>query len=330
MTSKQFWRPGFSAPGVGYNDTQDSDAQHGFDVGHAVAVPRSQTRMATTTTTMKEPEPRGSPDRPPVSVYKREILWALETCRVTLLVDDAGSGVPTQLPQYLLDAGWAAGGRGIMCASSRGSSAIALAQQVARQRNDTLNSPTCEIGYSVGLGSRVDANLTRIRFTTEGVLLRETLSDSLLSTTSVVVLLDAHERGLVTDTLLAVLKRILLKRTDLRLVVCLRSDGATVASLKALFANVITTTTSTTTTAPMTPSATTTTSMTTTASAIMSKTTKTKGACVVRVLPGWKGRGSAGTGTGARSAGAVCVAHARQPVRDITMVCYYTLLFCNE
>jgi len=75
-----------------------------------------------------------------------------------------------------------------------------------------------EVGYSIRFEDLTSAK-TRIKFLTDGLLLREALADPLLSRYSVIMVDEAHERSLSTDILLGVLKKILRRRTELRIVV---------------------------------------------------------------------------------------------------------------
>ena len=75
-----------------------------------------------------------------------------------------------------------------------------------------------EVGYSIRFEDLTSAK-TRIKFLTDGLLLHEALADPLLSRYSVIMIDEAHERSLSTDILLGVLKKIIRKRSDLRIVV---------------------------------------------------------------------------------------------------------------
>lgn len=80
----------------------------------------------------------------------------------------------------------------------------------------------CELGQEVGYSIRfedVTSASTKIKFLTDGLLLREALVDPLLSRYSVVMVDEAHERSLSSDVLLGLLKKIRKKRPDLRIII---------------------------------------------------------------------------------------------------------------
>lgn len=80
----------------------------------------------------------------------------------------------------------------------------------------------CEIGKEVGYSIRfedVTSSATRIKFLTDGLLIREALVDPLLSRYSVIMVDEAHERSISTDILLGLLKKIRKKRPELRIII---------------------------------------------------------------------------------------------------------------
>jgi ATP-dependent RNA helicase DDX35 len=75
-----------------------------------------------------------------------------------------------------------------------------------------------KVGYSIRFED-VTSAATNVKFVTDGLLLREMLVDPLLSRYSVIMVDEAHERSLSSDILLSLLKKVLVKREDLRVVV---------------------------------------------------------------------------------------------------------------
>ncbi len=151
----------------------------------------------------------------PILRHKRQILFALEKYNTLVIIGETGSGKTTQVAQYLHEANWTADGYMIACTQSRRLAAIAVANRVAEERGIIVGQ---EVGYSVRFDSRVSTN-TKIKFCTDGILVRETLSDPLLSKYSVLIIDEAHERTLNTDILLGLLKKILKKRKELRVII---------------------------------------------------------------------------------------------------------------
>lgn len=80
----------------------------------------------------------------------------------------------------------------------------------------------CQVGEDVGYSVRFDEAVsakTRIKFLTDGMLLREALLDPLLSNYSVIMVDEAHERSLSSDILLGLLKKVQKQRQELKIVV---------------------------------------------------------------------------------------------------------------
>ncbi|KAF5344922.1 hypothetical protein D9758_011584 [Tetrapyrgos nigripes] len=128
---------------------------------------------------------------------------------VTVLLGETGSGKTTQVPQYLLDSGLASSGM-IAVTQPRKVAATSLATRVAAEQNVKVGSL---VGYSVRFDERSSSE-TRIKYMTDGMIVRELMSDPLLSKYSVVIVDEAHERSLRTDLLISNLKVIQKQRND--------------------------------------------------------------------------------------------------------------------
>lgn len=162
-----------------------------------------------TQTTMTYPEDL------PVSAHRAEILATVRAHPVVIVCGDTGSGKTTQLPKMMLELGRGARGRRIAVTQPRRLAAVTMAERVA----DELKAP---VGQLVGYRHRYARELsaeTRVEFLTDGVLLAETKSDALLRAYDTVIVDEAHERSLNVDFLLGILKRILARRRDLKVVI---------------------------------------------------------------------------------------------------------------
>ncbi len=151
----------------------------------------------------------------PVHEIKSRLLEALREHRRAIVQAPTGSGKSTQIPQILLRSGAAEGGE-IVVLQPRRIAARMLARRVAQEMGVPLGG---EVGYQVRLESRVSP-ATRIRFVTEGILLRQMVSDPRLRGVSAILFDEFHERHLYGDITLG--RALLLQREqrpDLRLVV---------------------------------------------------------------------------------------------------------------
>ncbi|CAK7275049.1 hypothetical protein SEPCBS119000_006482 [Sporothrix epigloea] len=151
----------------------------------------------------------------PIAKYRESILYLIETFPVVIVVGQTGSGKTTQIPQFLEQAGWCGDGKVIAITQPRRIAATTVASRVAEEYG-------CELGREVGYSIRfedVTSSATKIKFLTDGLLIREALVDPLLSRYSVIMVDEAHERSISTDILLGLLKRIRRRRLDLRIIV---------------------------------------------------------------------------------------------------------------
>lgn len=110
------------------------------------------------------------------------------------------SGKSTQIPQYLLDAPFVRKlGLSLCVTQPRRVAAITVANRVARERNVRLGS---EVGYRVRFDDKTHFG-TKLIYATDGMLLRQAMLDPLLSSYSVILLDEAHQRSLQTDVLVS-------------------------------------------------------------------------------------------------------------------------------
>ncbi|KIJ20501.1 hypothetical protein PAXINDRAFT_96688 [Paxillus involutus ATCC 200175] len=143
----------------------------------------------------------------PIAKGRDALIREIRDNDVTILLGETGSGKTTQVPQYILEAGLA--GKGMIAVTQpRRVAATSLAARVAAEKNVKVGGL---IGYSVRFDEACCAE-TKIKYVSDGMLVRELLSDPLLSRYSVIVLDEAHERTLRTDFLIANLKTIHAKR----------------------------------------------------------------------------------------------------------------------
>uniref|UniRef100_A0A2P2KUX2 RNA helicase n=1 Tax=Rhizophora mucronata TaxID=61149 RepID=A0A2P2KUX2_RHIMU len=153
----------------------------------------------------------------PAFKEKEKLLQAIARNQVTVISGETGCGKTTQLPQYILESEIESG-RGafcsIICTQPRRISAMAVADRVAAERGEPLGDT---VGYKVRLEGLKGKN-THLLFCTSGILLRRLLSDRNLIGTTHVFVDEIHERGMNEDFLLIVLKDLLPRRRDLRLI----------------------------------------------------------------------------------------------------------------
>ncbi|KAI3617971.1 atp-dependent rna helicase prh1 [Moniliophthora roreri] len=143
----------------------------------------------------------------PIAKGKEALINEFRSNDVCVLLGETGSGKTTQVPQYLLESGLAGNGM-IAVTQPRRVAATSLAARVAAEQNVKVGSL---VGYSVRFDERSGPD-TRIKYLTDGMIVRELLSDPLLSKYSILIVDEAHERSLRTDLLIANLKTIQAQR----------------------------------------------------------------------------------------------------------------------
>jgi ATP-dependent helicase HrpA len=150
----------------------------------------------------------------PVYQQKTRILDALNSNRVIVVESPTGSGKTTQIPQILLEAGFARNGV-IGVTQPRRIAAVSVAEFIAGQRGTSIPET---IGYKMRFEDRTDSS-TRIKIMTDGILLQEIKADYALSRYSLIMVDEAHERSLNIDFVLGLLKRVLAERPEFKVVI---------------------------------------------------------------------------------------------------------------
>jgi pre-mRNA-splicing factor ATP-dependent RNA helicase DHX16 len=150
----------------------------------------------------------------PVYPYRESLLQAIEDHQVLVIVGETGSGKTTQIPQYLHEAGYTKRGM-IGCTQPRRVAAMSVAARVSQEMGVKLGH---EVGYSIRFED-CTSDKTVLKYMTDGMLLREFLGEPDLSSYSVVMVDEAHERTLSTDILFGLVKDISRFRPDLKLLI---------------------------------------------------------------------------------------------------------------
>jgi len=150
----------------------------------------------------------------PIFKLRNELLQAIHDNQVLIVIGETGSGKTTQMTQYLAEAGYSS--RGVIgCTQPRRVAAMSVAKRVAEEFGCRLGQ---EVGYAIRFEDQTGPE-TMIKYQTDGMLLREILSDPVISKYSVIMLDEAHERTINTDVLFGLLKKAVKTRSDLKIIV---------------------------------------------------------------------------------------------------------------
>ncbi len=150
----------------------------------------------------------------PITGNRNAIVNAIRKNRVVVITGETGSGKTTQIPKMCLEAGRGIYGM-IGCTQPRRVAAITVARRIAEEMGE-------EIGLSVGYKIRFDDRTGRrpcIKIMTDGILLMEAQADPNLRAYDTIIVDEAHERSLNIDFILGILKTLLVKRGDLKLII---------------------------------------------------------------------------------------------------------------
>ncbi|XP_058256656.1 pre-mRNA-splicing factor ATP-dependent RNA helicase PRP16 isoform X1 [Hemibagrus wyckioides] len=167
----------------------------------------------------------------PIFAVRQQLLNIIRDNSIVIVVGETGSGKTTQLTQYLHEDGYTSYGM-VGCTQPRRVAAMSVAKRVSEEMSSNLGE---EVGYAIRFED-CTSEKTIIKYMTDGILLRESLRESDLDHYSAVIMDEAHERSLNTDVLFGLLREVVSRRSDLKLIV----TSATMDSDKfaAFFGNV--------------------------------------------------------------------------------------------
>ncbi|XP_055504934.1 pre-mRNA-splicing factor ATP-dependent RNA helicase PRP16 [Leucoraja erinacea] len=150
----------------------------------------------------------------PIFAVREQLLNIIRDNNVVIVVGETGSGKTTQLTQYLSEDGYSNYGM-IGCTQPRRVAAMSVAKRVSEEMNVNLGE---EVGYAIRFED-CTSEQTVIKYMTDGILLRESLREADLDHYSAVIMDEAHERSLNTDVLFGLLREVVARRADLKLIV---------------------------------------------------------------------------------------------------------------
>ncbi|KAI8640295.1 P-loop containing nucleoside triphosphate hydrolase protein [Parasitella parasitica] len=176
----------------------------------------------------RTPEIQAARLKLPVCGEEQTIMEAIRNNTVVIICGETGSGKTTQVPQFLYEAGWShpdSDNPGLIGVTQpRRVATVSMAKRVAQELNLTDKEVSYQIRYDATVSEK-----TRIKFMTDGVLLREMSQDLLLTKYSTIIIDEAHERNLNTDILIGVVSRVLKLRAELS-----REDRETIKPLRVV------------------------------------------------------------------------------------------------
>ena len=150
----------------------------------------------------------------PIHARREEIIRAIQQNQIIVIAGETGSGKTTQIPKFLLDAGYGQNGL-IGCTQPRRVAALSVAQRIAEELGVTYGH---EVGAKIRFTDQTRKD-TAIKVMTDGILLNEIQDDPMLRAFDAIIIDEAHERSLNIDFILGCLRQLADQRKDLRIVI---------------------------------------------------------------------------------------------------------------
>ncbi len=154
------------------------------------------------------------PEELPITLKKDEIIYAIRDNQVVIISGETGSGKSTQIPKMCLDAGRGIIGK-IGCTQPRRIAASSISRRIAEELGEPLGK---SVGYKVRFTDKTPHD-AYIKVMTDGILLAETQGDAFLNEYDTLIIDEAHERSLNIDFLLGILRTLLPKRPELKVII---------------------------------------------------------------------------------------------------------------
>ncbi|KAL5628900.1 hypothetical protein BROUX41_002291 [Berkeleyomyces rouxiae] len=157
----------------------------------------------------------------PMWQFKSQVLEAIDKNPIIIISGETGCGKSTQVPAFILEHELSQGRRcKIYCTEPRRISAVALARRVSEELGENrgdIGTHRSLVGYSIRLESNTTKE-TKLVYATTGIVMRMLESSNDLQEITHLVLDEVHERTIDSDFLLIVLKRLMKRRSDLKVV----------------------------------------------------------------------------------------------------------------
>ncbi|GJE93624.1 ATP-dependent RNA helicase [Phanerochaete sordida] len=162
----------------------------------------------------------------PVFAQMQEFYDMFNKHQVIVMVGETGSGKTTQIPQFVCYSDLPhTKGKMVACTQPRRVAAMSVAKRVADEMDVPLGK---QVGYSIRFEDMTEPGTTFMKYMTDGMLLREAMNDPDLQRYSTIILDEAHERTLATEILMGLVKLLVKRRSDLKIIVM----SATLDALK--------------------------------------------------------------------------------------------------
>jgi len=154
------------------------------------------------------------PEALPIAARRADIIEAIREHPVVVVTGETGSGKTTQIPKMCLEAGRGIDGR-IGCTQPRRVAAVTVSQRIAEEMGE---EPGRSVGYKIRFEERTSPE-GFIKIMTDGILLMEAQADPSLNEYDTIIVDEAHERSLNIDFVLGMLKTLLRRRRDLKVII---------------------------------------------------------------------------------------------------------------